>query len=197
MAFLGGFGVAGLAADQLWASASQTAITADDINHAARVPGLELTEDERELILEGVNELRDNFDEIREVALDNSVSPALHFDPRLPGFDYDPGPRRFRPSRPSPVEVPEDLEELAFLPVSQLAQLVRFLRPPGDIFRASRPDYGGVWVRLNQASSATSPNISTNILTAFSMSATSMHSLVECSFWAPMPMTAISMPRLL
>ena len=125
MAFLGGFGVAGLAADQLWASAAQTAITADDIDHAARVAGIELTEDERELMLEGVNELRDDFDEIREVALDNSVSPALHFDPRLPGFDYDPGPRRFRPSRPSPVEVPEDLEELAFLPVIHLAQLIR------------------------------------------------------------------------
>jgi len=125
MAFLGGFGVAGLAADQLWASAAQTAITADDIDHAARVAGIELTEDERELMLDGVNELRDDFDEIREVALDNSVSPALHFDPRLPGFDYDPGPRRFRPSRPSPVEVPEDLEELAFLPVIHLAQLIR------------------------------------------------------------------------
>ena len=76
-------------------------------------------------MLEGLNDLREDYAEIRTVSLDNSVSPALHFDPRLPGFDYEPGPRRFRPSRSTPAAIPEDLEELAFLPVTQLAQLVR------------------------------------------------------------------------
>jgi Asp-tRNA(Asn)/Glu-tRNA(Gln) amidotransferase A subunit family amidase len=125
MAFLGGFGVAGLAADQLWAAAAQGAITAADIEHSARIAGLDFTEDERDLMLEGLDELREDYAEIRTVPLDNSISPALHFDPRLPGFKYDPGPRRFRPSRPSTVPVPDDLEELAFLPVTHLAQLIR------------------------------------------------------------------------
>ena len=125
MAFLGGFGVAGLAADRLWAAAAQGAITAADLEHAARIAGLDFTEDERDLMLEGLDDLREDYAEIRKVPLDNSVSPALHFDPRLPGFEYDPGPRRFRPSRPSTIQVPTDHEELAFLPVTQLAQLVR------------------------------------------------------------------------
>jgi len=125
MVFLGGFGMAGLAADQLWATAAQAAITADDIDGAAKIAGLDLTGDERDLMLEGINDLREDYAEIRTVSLDNSVSPALHFDPRLPGFEYDSGPRRFRPSRPSTIPVPDDLEELAFLPVTQLAQLVR------------------------------------------------------------------------
>jgi Asp-tRNA(Asn)/Glu-tRNA(Gln) amidotransferase A subunit family amidase len=125
MAFLGGFGVAGLAADKLWAAASQSPISAEDINGAIRNAGLDYSDDELDLMLEGVNELREDYVAIRTVPLDNSVSPALHFDPRLPGFNYDPGPRQFRPSRPTPVSVPPDLEELAFLPVTQLAQLIR------------------------------------------------------------------------
>jgi Asp-tRNA(Asn)/Glu-tRNA(Gln) amidotransferase A subunit family amidase len=125
MAFLGGFGVAGLAADRLWAVATESAITAADIDHAASIAGLEFTEDERELMLEGLNELRADYAEIRKISLDNSVAPALHFDPRLPGVEYDPGPRRFRPSRPKPISVPDNIEELAFQPVTQLSQLVR------------------------------------------------------------------------
>jgi len=125
MAFLGGFGMAGLAADHLRAAAAQAPITANEVDGAAKITGLEFTQDERDLMLEGLNDLREDFDEIRAVSLDNSVASALQFDPRLPGFDYDPGPRHFRPSRPTPVAVPENLDELAFLPVTQLAQLVR------------------------------------------------------------------------
>ena len=43
MAFLGGFGVAGLAADHLWAAAAQGEITAADLEHAARIAGLDFT----------------------------------------------------------------------------------------------------------------------------------------------------------
>ncbi len=125
LAFLGGFGVAGLTAEQLWAVAAQGPITASDIDHLARIAGLSFTEDERDLMLEGLDDLRQDYVEIRAVPLDNSVTPALHFDPRLPGFKYESGPRRFQPSRPSAISVPNDIEELAFLPVTQLAQLIR------------------------------------------------------------------------
>jgi Asp-tRNA(Asn)/Glu-tRNA(Gln) amidotransferase A subunit family amidase len=125
IAFLGGFGVAGLAADRLWAAASQGPISAEDIVGAIRNSGLDFSEDELDLMLDGVNELREDYAEIRKVPLDNSVSPALHFDSRLPGVEYASGPRRFRPSRPTPADVPDDLEELAYLPVTQLGELIR------------------------------------------------------------------------
>jgi Asp-tRNA(Asn)/Glu-tRNA(Gln) amidotransferase A subunit family amidase len=129
MAFLGGFGVAGMAADRLWAAAVENgAVTAADLAHAETLAGLEFTEAERELMLEGVNDLKADYAALREVPLPNSVSPALHFDPRPSGFVYDPGPRRFRPSRPTAVEVGDDVEGLAFLPVTQLAELVRARR---------------------------------------------------------------------
>ena len=126
MAFLGGFGVAGVAANGLWAAAEENGVvTVADLAHAETLAGLEFTDAERELMLEGVNDLKADYAALREVPLPNSVSPALHFDPRPTGFDYNPGPPRFRPSRPTAVEVTDDLESLAFLPVIQLAQLVR------------------------------------------------------------------------
>jgi Asp-tRNA(Asn)/Glu-tRNA(Gln) amidotransferase A subunit family amidase len=117
--------VAGLAADRLWAAAENGSVTVADLAHAEQVSGLEFTQAEREQMLEGVNDLLEDFAEMRAVPLDNSIAPALHFDPRPAGFDYCPRPRRFRPSRPMPVEAPSNLEELAFLPVTQLAQLIR------------------------------------------------------------------------
>jgi Asp-tRNA(Asn)/Glu-tRNA(Gln) amidotransferase A subunit family amidase len=129
MAFLGSFGVAGAAADRLWAVAEQNgAVTADDLAHAENLAGLEFTDSERKLMLEGVNDLKADYAALREVPLPNSVSPALHFDPRPAGFSFNPGPPRFRPSRPAPIAVPADLEDLAFQPVSQLAQLIRTRR---------------------------------------------------------------------
>jgi Asp-tRNA(Asn)/Glu-tRNA(Gln) amidotransferase A subunit family amidase len=126
IAFLGGFGIAGMAAGRLWAVAEENGtVTVADLVQAERVSGLEFTDAEREQMLEGVNDLLEDYAEIRKVHLDNSVSPALHFDPRPIGFDYCPGPRRFRPSRPAPVQVPEDLEDVAFLPVTHLGQLIR------------------------------------------------------------------------
>ncbi len=129
MAYLGGFGIAGVAADRLWAAAEENgAVTAADLPHAETLAGLDFSDAERELMLEGVNDLKADYAALREVPLPNSVSPALHFDPRPAGFTYDRGPRRFRPSRPAPVEVPDDLEDLAFLPVTRLAELVRTRR---------------------------------------------------------------------
>lgn len=126
MAFLGGFGVAGVAANRLWAAAEENgAVTAADLAHAESLAGLEFTETERELMLEGVNDLKADYAALREVPLPNSVSPAVHFDPRPAGFAFDPGPRRFRPSRSEPIDLPDDFEDLAFLPVTRLAQLVR------------------------------------------------------------------------
>jgi hypothetical protein len=104
MAVLGGFGLSGVVADRLWAAAEETGtVTAADLAHAEKTAGLEFTDAERELMVEGVNDLRADYAALREVPLPNSVAPALHFDPRPAGFAYNPRPRRFRPSTPAPV----------------------------------------------------------------------------------------------
>ena len=69
--------------------------------------------------------------------------------------------------------------------------------PPERIHWMSDEEIQSTKWRPSQDPVATSRKISSSIATAFSMSATSMHSSVECSFWAPMPTTAISIRWLL
>jgi Asp-tRNA(Asn)/Glu-tRNA(Gln) amidotransferase A subunit family amidase len=89
--------------------------------------GLEFTPQERELMLEGLEDLREDYGKLREVRLDNTVAPALRFDPEpFPGgapAAVSRGP--FRLSTAPSEAAPADLDEAAFWPVTRLAPLVR------------------------------------------------------------------------
>ena len=89
--------------------------------------GLELTPQERELMLEGLEDQREDYKKIREVHLDNSVSPALRFDPEpFPeGAPVAPERGPFRQSAAPSEAAPANLDDLAFWPVTRLASLVR------------------------------------------------------------------------
>ncbi|HSF43604.1 MAG TPA: amidase, partial [Thermoanaerobaculia bacterium] len=89
--------------------------------------GFEFTPQERELMLEGLEDQREDYRKIREVHLDNSVPPALRFDPE-PFPEGAPGaPERgpFRLSAAPSEAAPANLDEAAFWPVTRLAPLVR------------------------------------------------------------------------
>ncbi|HSL81799.1 MAG TPA: amidase, partial [Thermoanaerobaculia bacterium] len=126
-------GVAGPAlADALLAAAGGE-ITADVLARAEDLAGLELTEDERRLMLEGLAELREDYAAIRAVPLDNAVPPAFVFDPEAAAGRAAPAsaPRPARRARPGPVELPADLSKasaLAFQPVAVLARLLETRR---------------------------------------------------------------------
>ncbi|MBD3852901.1 MAG: amidase, partial [Acidobacteria bacterium] len=126
-AFLAGFGVAGTALPKLlWAEAEATGgVSKEALIGAEQIAGLEFTDDERELMLSGLEELREDYERLREVPIDNSVSPALLFDPVLPGMDLPSVPPARRASRPKLKTRPAQDSELAFLPVSELGNLLR------------------------------------------------------------------------
>jgi hypothetical protein len=98
------------------------------IAEAEKLAGLEFTDAERELMLEGIEDLREDYRKMREVSLDNAVPPALRFDPDpvpVPLASPVP-PRPFRLSAaPAPETAPADPEALAFAPVTRLARLLR------------------------------------------------------------------------
>jgi Asp-tRNA(Asn)/Glu-tRNA(Gln) amidotransferase A subunit family amidase len=100
-------------------------ITSETLSEAEKLAGLAFTDGERELMLKGVIERRDDYAKLRNVHLDNSVPPALQFVPNPSvsqspisqspiSLDYIPIPQR-----------PFPLEEAAFWPVTHLAQLLR------------------------------------------------------------------------
>ena len=135
------FGLGGAFAETLWARArDQERITVEMVKDAEAVAGLEFSEEEREMMLRGLERNLTSYERLREVPIPNSVPPAVRFDPRLPhtrlpgdGEPDPPGaaadiPRRFERVRVSGggrVRRPADLEEAAFWPVTRLSELVR------------------------------------------------------------------------
>ena len=97
-------------------------ITPEILSDAEKLVGLEFTGPERELMLNGLDEQLEDYKKIREVHVENSVPPALRFDPVLPGTKMA-GESSFRLSKPAPVSPTP--EELPFLTVVQLGRLLR------------------------------------------------------------------------
>ena len=110
----------------LWAKISAGAdITVETIASAEEVAGITFDPAERELMLDGLKQQEQRIEALHKVVLPNSVSPAIVFDPLPPGKTIVPEPRR--PMVRSTVAhraVPTE-DELAFLPVTELSELVR------------------------------------------------------------------------
>jgi Asp-tRNA(Asn)/Glu-tRNA(Gln) amidotransferase A subunit family amidase len=128
VAYFSGLGLSStLLPGVLWArlqDEEEPRITKEMLEDAERVAGVEFTDEERDLMLRGLNDNLESYERLREVELPNAVAPALYFNPLTVGASVDV-PRR--PSRRSAVRVdgaPSDLEELAFRPVTHLAALV-------------------------------------------------------------------------
>lgn len=128
--FMSYFAAAGLGGtllpEALWARLQEAETVTDDmIVDAASVAGLDFTEEERELMLEGVNDHLEAYRALREVRIPNEVPPALRFDPTPPGGGL-PEPRGREGRTPTPhVSRPASLEELAFAPLAELSELLR------------------------------------------------------------------------
>jgi len=105
-------------------------ITSDMIADAEKLAGLEFTEEEREMMREGLDRNVRAYEALRELEIANEVPPALLFEPELPGVevraDQSEPPLRLSSPRSGPTPaVDDDLEALAFEPVSVLAELIR------------------------------------------------------------------------
>jgi len=127
MAYCSGLGLGStLFPGALWARLQDAkAVTKDLLDEAEKVAGLEFTDAERELMLEDLNDNLEGYQRLRAIGIGNEVRPALSFDPAVPAAAL---PRDRRPlvvSRPAGARRPDNLEALAFRPVTELAELVR------------------------------------------------------------------------
>jgi Asp-tRNA(Asn)/Glu-tRNA(Gln) amidotransferase A subunit family amidase len=111
----------------LWAKLAAGAdITVDTIASAEEVAGLHFDPQERELMLDGLKQQEQRIEALHKIPLDNSVSPAIKFDPLPPGKKLTPMAHRpMRRSKVADRATPANLDELAFLPVSELSELLR------------------------------------------------------------------------
>lgn len=128
MAWFGGVGLGStLLPDVLWASIANGAeITPATIAAAEEVAGLTFDESERAMMVEGLKTQQQRIDALHKFPIANSVAPALVFNPLPPGRQAPSGPRRAMVrGRVALRNVTANLDDLAFLPVTELAELVR------------------------------------------------------------------------
>jgi Asp-tRNA(Asn)/Glu-tRNA(Gln) amidotransferase A subunit family amidase len=110
----------------LWARAQQAGVVSKEVvAEAEKVAGLDFSDAEREMMVQGLNADVAAYDRLRTVDIPNSVPPAFVF---RPGSAGEGPPVASRPMRASPeptVSRPAKLEEVAFWPVTHLAALLR------------------------------------------------------------------------
>ena len=100
-------------------------ITEADIKTAEKLFGLDFTDDDRKLMLRTLNSRREGYEALRSIELDNSVAPALNFSPLTPTMKVKPEKNSFQYSQFRSFSRPNTEEELAFLPVTHLAHLIK------------------------------------------------------------------------
>ncbi len=131
-AYLSGLGLAStMLTRSLWAQLQDghaAKITKEMLREAERLAGLEFTDQERDLMLDGLNDYLEKYRKLRTVTLDNSVAPALRFDPVPPGTAFEKQKQPIRLSTAREVKVPSNLEDLAFWPVTDLAGIIQSRR---------------------------------------------------------------------
>ncbi len=115
-----------LASEAEQANPSALKITPEMIDRAAALADVPIGPDQKQMMLEGLNQQRQGYEAIRKLQLPNSVPPAYIFDPLPPGAVVDAVRQPARMSAaPALAAVSTGLEALAFYSVRQLAELLR------------------------------------------------------------------------
>ena len=129
LAALAGVGVGTIAFQRaLAAQAEQTGkVTPEIIERSEWIAGIKLTEEDRKTVADAVQRDQEKFEALRKVELKNSVPPALSFfaaPPQEATAKIDR--QKIQPlASKEAVERPASDEDLAFLPVTKLAALLK------------------------------------------------------------------------
>jgi len=100
-------------------------ITPLSIDGAADMIGLSFTPQEKDSMIGTLTTHRTNFELLRKTTLANSVGPALVFNPLPQGFYPSQEQAAFDWGLPAKVALPTSDVDLAFMPVHQLAVLIK------------------------------------------------------------------------
>jgi Asp-tRNA(Asn)/Glu-tRNA(Gln) amidotransferase A subunit family amidase len=128
MAHFAGIGLGStLVPGVLWArmqDAGAKKVTLDMVTDALKLSGLELTETERQSMVDSANQNLSNYEKLHEIHIPNDVSPPFHFSSLVPGVEVN-RTHAFKLSVAPVVKRPANLEDVAFWPVRNLAELIR------------------------------------------------------------------------
>ena len=108
-------------------AADSPKVTDDMIRQAAWISGTTITDDQRKLMLDGLNQADADYAKMRAVAVANGVPPAFTFDPLVAGtVPRKPATaKRGTPSMGKHVIPPGTRDDVAFAPVTLLSEWLR------------------------------------------------------------------------
>lgn len=100
-------------------------IKTPQVEQAEKIIGLEFTPSERDSMLDDLNYNLGFYEDLREVPVDNSVSPAFIFNPLSSGVKPETRQNSIVYSPVGEIERPKNIEDLAFYSVRELAELIK------------------------------------------------------------------------
>ena len=100
-------------------------LTVDSIKNAEWISGVELTDEQREEILSSVKSTKRNLESLRGYTLEHTTAPAIHMQTLAPRQAPAVVRRGMGPTDWTAPELPEEDEDIAFLPVTELSALIR------------------------------------------------------------------------
>ncbi len=133
---VGATGTTGAARGQGGRGQAPMRVNKEQIVGALTLLGLEFNDAELDQMLPRVNQALGNYEALRKVEIGYGVEPSFHFSPGLPDRTPIKGPQRFETTIPkagaaaagkAPARAPKaptNLEDAAFWPVTELAQLI-------------------------------------------------------------------------
>src|SRR4029078_8702574 len=99
-------------------------VTKEMLKQAEKLMGLEFTDAQEAMALQNANTNLERYEALRKIDVPLDTEPATLFHPALPGRKFNTKPAKFKLSA---ITAPRfsSVEELAFAPLTQLAELVR------------------------------------------------------------------------
>jgi len=120
---LGGTLLPGILWTQVQQSGAQR-VTPEMLHAALDLAGLTFTDEDQKAMLQSVNQSLTRYEEIRKLGITNNVAPPFYFSAITPGMKVNRAREPLRFSTPA-AKRPANLEDVAYWPVAQLAQLVK------------------------------------------------------------------------
>ena len=103
---------------------TETRVTAAMLANALAIAGLSFPEEDQKAMLQAVNRNLTAYEKLRKISIPNDVAPPFYFSPLVPGMKVNRTREALRFTTPV-VKRPANLEEVAFWPLLNLAQLLK------------------------------------------------------------------------
>src|SRR5204862_4669975 len=130
--FMAHFASIGLGATMLpeilWARAQESAnqkITLEMVKDALALTGLPYSEADATTLVNTANNNLASYARVREFHIPLDVSPPYHFSALVPGITPNKNREQFVFSKAPSLKKPANMEDIAFLPLRHLAELIR------------------------------------------------------------------------